>query len=194
MNKTIALTPKQQRFCEEYLIDLNATQAAIRAGYSEKTAEWIGPQLLTKTHVAAAISARMKSRQERTEITQDFVLRTIKDTVDRCRQAKPVIGRKGEQVMVETEDGALAPAFTFNSNSVLRGCELLGKHLGIFAKDNAQKSPYENLSDQELLALMREKETDYLASLNDKELSALLEERERKRKNRIGGSHQRLLG
>ena len=68
------LTGKQARFVEEYLIDLNATQAAIRAGYSKRTAEWQGPQLLGKTHVATAIGAAKKARSERTEITQDKVL------------------------------------------------------------------------------------------------------------------------
>ena len=73
--KERGLTPKQARFVDEYLKDLNATQAAIRAGYSKKTAEWIGPQLLTKNHVAEAVSGRMKARSDRTEITQDMVLR-----------------------------------------------------------------------------------------------------------------------
>jgi phage terminase small subunit len=68
------LTARQKVFADEYLIDLNATQAAIRAGYSKKTAEWIGPQLLTKTHVSMEIALRMKARERRTEITQDRVL------------------------------------------------------------------------------------------------------------------------
>lgn len=68
------LTPKQQRFVEEYLVDLNATQAAIRAGYSARTAEWIGPQLLGKTHVAEAVRAGRESLSKRTEITQERVL------------------------------------------------------------------------------------------------------------------------
>lgn len=71
------MTPKQARFVDEYLIDLNATQAAIRAGYSKKTAEWIGPQLLGKTHVSEAVSERMKAREQRTEITQDRVLKEL---------------------------------------------------------------------------------------------------------------------
>ena len=71
------LTGKQKRFVEEYLCDLNATQAAIRAKYSAKTAEWIGPQLLQKTHVAAAIQAEMDKRSVRTEITADRVLREV---------------------------------------------------------------------------------------------------------------------
>lgn len=70
-----ALTAKQQVFVQEYLVDLNATQAAIRAGYSKRTAEWIGPQLLGKTHVAEAVHRAIAKREERTEITQDRVLK-----------------------------------------------------------------------------------------------------------------------
>ena len=69
-----SLTPRQERFVQEYLIDLNATQAAIRAGYSKKTAEWIGPQQLTKSHVAQAVAQGMKARGERTAVTADRVL------------------------------------------------------------------------------------------------------------------------
>ena len=69
------LTPKQAAFVQEYLKDLNATQAAIRAGFSAKTAEWIGPQVLGKSHVADAIAEAIKAREARTQITQDRVLR-----------------------------------------------------------------------------------------------------------------------
>ena len=69
------LTPKQERFVAEYLIDLNATQAALRAGYSEKNAGKIGFQLLEKTRIQAAIHAEMKKRGQRTEITADMVLK-----------------------------------------------------------------------------------------------------------------------
>ena len=69
-----ALTPKQQRFVQEYLIDLNATQAAIRAGYSAKTAEQQGPRLLGNVGVAQAIKAAQDARAKRTNITQDRVL------------------------------------------------------------------------------------------------------------------------
>ena len=71
------LTAKQQRFCDEYLIDLNATQAAIRAGYSKKTAEQLAYQLLQKTSVQNHIAELQKKREERTEITQDSVLREL---------------------------------------------------------------------------------------------------------------------
>ena len=72
-------TPKEQRFVEEYLIDLNATQAAIRAGYSEKTAKQIGYELLCKPHIQAAIETAMAERSARTRVTQDCVLNGIAD-------------------------------------------------------------------------------------------------------------------
>lgn len=71
------LTSKQRRFVEEYLIDLNATQAAIRAGYSTNRASEIGYQLLQKTTVQAAIEAGQAERSRRTEITQDMVLKEL---------------------------------------------------------------------------------------------------------------------
>lgn len=69
------LNPRQRRFVDEYLIDLNGTQAAIRAGYSEKTARMIATEILAKPYIQEEIERRMKARQERTEITQDMVLR-----------------------------------------------------------------------------------------------------------------------
>ncbi|RFC65006.1 terminase small subunit [Fulvimarina endophytica] len=71
---TDKLTPKQARFVEEYLVDLNATQASIRAGYSDKTAYSIGHELLGKPEIQAAIAAAQTARSERTEITADMVL------------------------------------------------------------------------------------------------------------------------
>ena len=71
------LTPKQQRFVDEYLIDLNATQAAIRSGYSPKTAEQQGFQLLKKTSVSEAIEQAQQERQKRTLVTQDDVIRGL---------------------------------------------------------------------------------------------------------------------
>ncbi len=103
------LTPKQQRFVEEYLIDLNATQAAIRAGYSEKNADKIGSQLLGKTRVAASIREAQEKRTRRTEITADYVLTTIRETV--------------EALLNDREK---------NAANIFRGSELLGKHIKLF--------------------------------------------------------------
>ena len=70
----MALNRRQTNFVNEYLVDLNATQAAIRAGYSARTAEQQGPRLLGNVGIASAIAERMNARARRTEITQDRVL------------------------------------------------------------------------------------------------------------------------
>lgn len=106
----MAITPKQQRFAEEYLIDLNATQAALRAGYSEATAPEQASRLLKNVNVRAMIDERMAARSQRTEITADYVLKGIKDVTERC-------AKQGEE---------------FNPPSALKGYELLGKHLKLF--------------------------------------------------------------
>lgn len=71
------LTSKQIRFCEEYLIDLNATRAAIRAGYSQKTANEQGPRLLVNVSIQERIQQLKNARSERTEITADRVLEEL---------------------------------------------------------------------------------------------------------------------
>ena len=71
------LTQKQKRFCDEYLIDLNGTQASIRSGYSEKTAKEIGSQHLTKLHIQEYIAEKQKEIQDRTNITLDTVVKEL---------------------------------------------------------------------------------------------------------------------
>jgi phage terminase small subunit len=74
----VALTAKQQRFVAEYLLDLNATQAAIRAGYSRKTARQIGTENLAKPALQEAIQAGMASRSVQTGIDQQYVLQGLR--------------------------------------------------------------------------------------------------------------------
>ena len=126
------LTPKQQRFVAEYLIDLNATQAAIRAGYAKKSADVEGSRLLVNAKVSAAVATAQAKRSERTEIDADYVLASIVDTMERCKQAEPVRYQNGDQVYVDTPDGEIAPAYKFDAGAVLRGAELLGRHLAMF--------------------------------------------------------------
>lgn len=71
------LTPKQQRFVEEYLIDLNATQAAIRAGYSEKTAKEIGSENLTKPNIAKAIAEAQEKLSNKAQVTVEIVVQGL---------------------------------------------------------------------------------------------------------------------
>lgn len=135
------LTAKQQRFVEEYLVDLNATQAAIRAGYSKNGAEVQGHRLLTNANVRASVDEARAKVSKRIEVDQDYVLETILGTVERCKQAKPVLDRRGDPVLVDTPDGSIVPAYQFDAKSVLRGAELLGKHLGMFKERVEHSGP-----------------------------------------------------
>lgn len=152
------LTPKQQIFVKEYLVDLNGTQAAIRAGYSERTANEQAARLLAKVSVQQAVQEAMQERSEITGITSNYVLETIQETIERCRQAKPVLNRKGEHVHVETADGEIKPAYTFDATAVLKGCELLGRHLKIWNDVGSKSNPLsiENLSDEQLEARLEQ--------------------------------------
>lgn len=122
MTDEIKLTAKQEQFCKEYLIDLNATQAAIRAGYSEKTAQQIGAENLTKPVIQDFLRKKMNERSERTEISADYVLNGIKELTERCVQAVPVLDDEGN----ETGE------WKFEVNGGFKGYELLGRHLRLF--------------------------------------------------------------
>ncbi|MEQ1806495.1 MAG: terminase small subunit [Burkholderiaceae bacterium] len=132
------LTARQQRFVAEYVIDLNATQAAIRAGYSAgqgtRSAQVQGERLLRNVEVRAAVESRTNKLAKDLGIDAQYVLRTIKATIERCAQAKPVLDRKGDPVYVETQDGRSVAAYTFEANAVLKGAELLGRHLRMFTE------------------------------------------------------------
>lgn len=127
----MALTEKEAAFVREYLIDCNATQAAIRAGYSQKTAASIGSENLRKPHIQEAIDKAIQKRSEKTEISAEYVLKTIKDTIERCSQATPVLDREGEPT----------GEYRFDSTAVLKGAELLGKHLKLFTEKTELTGP-----------------------------------------------------
>lgn len=123
------LTPKQEMFVKEYLVDLNATQAAIRAGYSKKTADRIGPELLGKTCVARAIEEANQKRAEKLELSAEWVLENLKNVAVRCQQAEPVmVFDYSTKEMVETGE------YQFDSKGANRALELIGKHLGMFVE------------------------------------------------------------
>lgn len=125
---------RHERVCQEYLIDLNGKQAGIRSGYSEKTAEQQVSRLFRNVKVKERIDYLLAQRQQRTVINQDYVLEVISETIERCRQATPVLDRYGMPVIVQTRKGELAGAFEYDSRSVLKGAELAGKHLKMFTE------------------------------------------------------------
>lgn len=111
------LTPKQRRFITEYLVDLCAAQAAIRAGYSPATANRAGTRLLSHAVIAAEIVKAKAARAERTAIEADHVVRRLYETAERCLGHAP------------GPDGAMAP---FDPRAAVAALKLLGLHQGLF--------------------------------------------------------------
>ena len=135
---TKKLTPKQQCFIEEYLIDLNAAQSAIRAGYSEKTAKQQASRLLTNVDVAAAIAKAKRERSEATKIDAEYVLRRLHQIVERCLQeVKPALHPKTRRQLKDEGGNAL---YNFNATGANQALALLGKHVSVaaFNKDRLE--------------------------------------------------------
>lgn len=116
------LTAKQEMFVKEYLIDLNATQAAIRAGYSEKTANEQASRLLANVNIQEVVQNSMNDRAYKTELTAEWVLNNLKEVAERCMQAEPVLDREGN----ETGE------WRFEHAGANKSLELIGKHLKLF--------------------------------------------------------------
>ena len=146
MAKMAKLTEKQQRFVNEYLIDLNATQAAIRAGYSVKTANEQGSQNLAKLSIQQAIAEQMAERSKRTGINQDRVvlelakiaLVKMTDIVDSQGRIKSDAS-PDDLACIESVKYKESESDTGSSverevkiASKLKALELLGKHLGMW--------------------------------------------------------------
>lgn len=134
-----SLTPKQQRFVQEYLVDLNAAAAARRTGYSVRTpaeASKAGWRLLQRREVREAIREAMLERQKRTELSADYVLSNLREIVERSMQRAPVLTRRGEQLT----DAEGRHVWRFDGRTASRALELLGRHLGMFA-DRVRQEP-----------------------------------------------------
>lgn len=124
----MALTAKQQRFCDEYLIDLNATQAAIRAGYSEKNARNIASENLAKPNIKKYIDDRMAEKESQLIADQDEVLKYLTEVLrGESRSSIVVVESKGD-FMTEAREMQKAP----DEKERLKAAELLGKRYGLY--------------------------------------------------------------
>lgn len=127
------MNDKQRRFVDEYLVDLNATQAAIRAGYSAKTAYAQGQRLLKHVEVQKAVTDAQEKRSERTAITADYVLQGIQEVAERCMQrAAVMVGRGEDRAQATDEEGN--HLWEFDATGANKAFELLGKHLKLFTE------------------------------------------------------------
>lgn len=126
------LTAKQQRFCDEYLIDLNATQAAIRAGYSEKYAHTNASKLLQITTIKEFIKARMDEKESQLIADQDEVLRYLTSVLRGESQSSVVVVENTGDFMSQAREMQKKP----DEKERLKAAELLGKRYGLYTDGN----------------------------------------------------------
>ncbi len=134
------LTPMQQRFVEEYPVDLNATHAARRAGYSKKSASRLGCRLLDNADVAEAIRKALRERSKRTEITADKVVQQLGKVAFVNMKDVVKYGPEGVTILKsEDVDGTVLASVSETKEGIrvtlsdrMKALELLGRHLGMF--------------------------------------------------------------
>lgn len=127
------LTDKQQAFCEEYIVDLNATQAAIRAGYSEASARQIASDLLSKHDIQEQIQKHQDERSERVQVDADYVLKGLLDLHKICSGEK--------EVTITDKEGGLSTTKVFEPAGANKALENLGKHLKLFTDKQEVSGP-----------------------------------------------------
>lgn len=161
------LTQRQKRFCQEYLIDLNATQAAIRAGYSKNRANQTGYKLLTKGDIQQFMTVAMRERAKRTEIKADHVLQRLADVAFANMGDYAAWGPKGVVLREMAELGPrqlaaiqeVSQTVTKEGGSKriklhdkLKALELLGRHLHLWDRETGTE---EKPDWREMLAVLR---------------------------------------
>ena len=157
------LTEKQKRFVDEYLIDLNATAAAKRAGYKDPN---IGRQLITKNNVSAEIAKRRGRLQNKLEITQEKILKELANigfarATDYAEIAGPLVNIKPTDSLTDPQQAAIASIEQGNFGIKLKlydkvkALELLGKHLGMF-EPGTPGNDFSKLEDDPITQSLKE--------------------------------------
>lgn len=117
----LALSPKRQRFVDEYIVDCNGTQAAIRAGYSAKSAQQQSADLLLMPMVRQAVDEKLAVIRKENELTVDYVIDRAKKIIERCMQAEPVYDNEGNPT----------GEYRFDSSGANGSLKILARYLGM---------------------------------------------------------------
>jgi phage terminase small subunit len=125
------LTPKQERFACEYVVDLSGTKAAIRAGYSPKRARFTGSDLLRIVAVKVKVAELQAEREKKGAISQAWVLERLRLVVERTLQEIPVTDAKGEPT----------GEWRFDAANATKALQLLGQHVGLFDERRDETTP-----------------------------------------------------
>lgn len=126
----VLVNSKHERFAQALASGETADAAYAIAGYKANRGN--ASTLKANQIILDRVAEILGNAAAQVELDEAYVLGTIRETVERCRQSDPVLDRKGEQVFTETPDGESAAAYIFDAKNVLRGAELIGKHLGMF--------------------------------------------------------------
>lgn len=134
------LSNREWRFVLEYVVDMNAKAAAIRAGYSAKSAKKIGWEVLRRDDVQAALGDAKREVAKQAGLDAQWVLSRLRQVVERCMQAEEVVER----------DGTPTGEYQFDSSGANKALELLGKHLELFTEKVKTEHTFEDMSDADL--------------------------------------------
>jgi phage terminase small subunit len=140
----VALNERQSRFVQEYRKDRNATQAAIRAGYSKHTAKQSGSRMLSNLDVKMALAEVRERFEKQVDVTVEGIVRNLAEVAERCLQKVPVMERDPtdrrdlrQKRDLETGEGV----WEFDASGANRSLELLGKHLGMLTEKHELAGP-----------------------------------------------------
>lgn len=166
------LTDKQKRFCEEYMIDLNASQSAIRAGYSEDSAKEQGSRLLTNANIQEYISELKQSKSEELNISQNMVLKElmkvafgdvknyfddngrlidINELENEVSASIKSVTVQQEKTLIKGESIVESSIKKIESYDKLKALEIINKMLGFYSADNEQKKSVTNISLKDMI-------------------------------------------
>lgn len=173
----MGVSQRQRRFIEEYLVDLNATQAAVRAGYAPKSAEKHAYQLLKRPEVAAAVQEAIERRSARTQITQDMVIRELAAIAfamvtdhtsvaeDGVVRVLPTEGLTEEQRRAIAGIKVSRYGVQVSNYDKVKALELLGKHLGMFGGREESVAEDNDLMERLLEQTEEDLDTDDLSEV-----------------------------
>jgi phage terminase small subunit len=124
----MSLTELQERFCQEYLVDCNASAAAVRAGYSGAKQ---GYTLMEIPDIRERIRVLQDERAVRLQVKADWVIQNLREIVNRCMELEPVT-EKGQLVLDTDTFGEVRAVVKFDARGATTALQLLGKHIGMF--------------------------------------------------------------
>lgn len=123
-----AMTGKMERFCQEYVIDYNGTEAAVRAGYSDRRAAAQASTLLKRGDIMERIAELQKEQAQRLGLSADRVVMELWEIYSRCMQAAPVMEWNAATHSYEPSDAE----YTFDANGAVKALKLIGEHIGMW--------------------------------------------------------------